>query len=181
RATHECRDVGAPDAPRHPRYDRVRRAGVMAHEPGHAAAGEDDESAAEDSEGYLNRAEADQEQACGEGVVAGVVRVVHPQREQAVGRPPALVRFGGLEVFVVETPFRILSRQGNGVELLDWHRVSPNREEMKSPVGAGRHGPAADALLTRSGESPCLAGGQAEPEEGLGEFDGRGDAVNDGY
>ena len=91
------------------------------------------------------------------------------------------MRFGGLEVLVVEAPFRVLSRQGNGVELLGWHRVTPNREGMKSPVGAGRHGPATDALLTRSGESPCLTGGQAESDEGLGEFDGGGDAVDDGY
>ena len=181
RTADECRDVGAPDAPRHPGYDRVRCAGVMAHEAGHAAAAEDDERAAEDSERHLNRAEADQEEACGEGVVTGVVRVVHPQREQAVGRPLALVRFGGLEVLVVEAPFGILSRKGNGVELLGWHRVSPSREGMNSPVGAGRQGPAADALLARSGESPCLTGGQAEPDEGLGEFDGGGDAVDDGY
>jgi hypothetical protein len=98
----------------------------MAHEPGHAAAGEDDERTAEDAQRDLDRAEADQEQAGRERVIARVVCVIHPQREQAVGRPLALVRFGGLEVLVVETPVRILSRQGNRVEVLGWHRVSPN-------------------------------------------------------
>ena len=42
-------------------------------------------------------------------------------------------------------------------------------------------GPPADPLAARWSEGPDLAGGQAEPDKGLGELDGRGDAIDDRY
>jgi hypothetical protein len=95
----------------------------VAHEAGHAATAEDDQRAAEDAKRHLNGAEAQQEQPGRECVVARVVCVVHPQREQAVGRPFALMGLCGLQVLVVQPPFRVLSCQGNGVKLLGWHRA----------------------------------------------------------
>ena len=113
----ERREPGPPDAPAQPADDGVGRAGVVTHEPGHAAAAEDDERAAEDAERDLDGAEAEQEQPRGEGVVADVVRVVHPQGEEAVGVPVPLLRRRRPEVVVVEPARRVLRGERRLVDL----------------------------------------------------------------
>ena len=101
----------APQMPQEAADHGVGRARVVAHEAGHAAAAEDDQRAAEDAQRDLDRAQPEQEQPRGEGVVADVVRVVHPEAEQAVGLPAPFVRFGRAQVGVVEPAFGVLGRE----------------------------------------------------------------------
>ena len=178
-------EAGSPDAPAQPAHDRVRRAGVVAHEAGHAAAAEDDQRAAEDAERDLDRAQAEQEQPGRERVVADVVRVVHPQREQAVRRSSARsLGSAGLQVVVVEPTVGVLGRERAWstscvvIGLLRLLGCGTGVVRQSDGVQGGSGQPVT-ALVARRGVRPELAGGQTEPDQALGELHGGGDAVDD--